>query len=36
MQDLQNNGRSLLTVRQFAEKHPAFSESSLRFIIFNS
>lgn len=36
MQDFQNNGRSLLTVRQFAEKHPAFSEGSLRFIIFHA
>ena len=26
---------NLLTVKQFAEKHPAFSESSLRYHIFN-
>lgn len=25
---------TLLTVRQFAERHPAFSESSLRWLIF--
>ncbi len=28
--------RNLLTVRQFAEKHRAFSEASLRFSIQNS
>ncbi len=28
--------RTLLTVRQFASKHPAFTESSLRWIIFNA
>ncbi len=26
---------NLLTVKQFAEKHPAFSEASLRYHIFN-
>ena len=26
---------NFLTVKQFAEKHPAFSESSLRYHIFN-
>lgn len=36
MQDYQNKDRSLLTVRQFSEKHPAFSEGSLRFIIFHA
>lgn len=28
--------RTLLTVRQFSEKHPAFTEGSLRFNIFNA
>jgi hypothetical protein len=28
--------RTLLTVRQFAEKHPAFCEGSLRWLIFNA
>lgn len=28
--------RTLLTVRQFAEKHPAFSQGSLRNLIFNA
>lgn len=28
--------RNLLTVRQFAAKHPAFTEASLRFIIFKA
>lgn len=28
--------RTLLTVKQFASKHPAFSEGSLRFQIFNA
>jgi hypothetical protein len=28
--------RCLLTVRQFAVRHPAFSESSLRWLIFNA
>ena len=27
--------RSLLTVKKFAKKHSAFSESSLRWLIFN-
>ena len=27
---------TLLTVRQFSEKHPAFSESSLRWLIFQA
>jgi hypothetical protein len=26
---------NLLTIRQFADKYPAFSESSLRWLIFN-
>lgn len=30
-----NQKRSLLSVKQFAEKHTAFSESSLRWLIFN-
>lgn len=28
--------RTLLTVRQFTEKHPAFSEGGLRYIIFHA
>lgn len=32
----QKSLRLLLTVRQFAEKHPAFSEPSLRNLIFNA
>ncbi len=28
--------RTILTVRQFSEKHPAFSEASLRNLIFNA
>jgi hypothetical protein len=28
--------RSLLTVRQFSERHPAFSQASLRWLIFQS
>lgn len=28
--------RTLLTVRQFAEKHPAFTQGSLRNLIFNA
>lgn len=28
--------RSLLTVRQFSEKHPAFSQASIRYLIFQS
>lgn len=27
---------TFLTVRQFSERHPAFSEGSLRWLIFNS
>lgn len=30
-----NETPTLLTFRQFSEKHPAFSESSLRWIRFN-
>lgn len=32
----QNSLRLLLTVRQFSEKYPAFSEPSLRNLIFNA
>jgi hypothetical protein len=28
--------RTLLTVRQFADKHPAFSGGALRYLIFNA
>jgi len=28
--------RTLLTVKQFSQRHPAFSEGSLRFQIFNA
>lgn len=28
--------RTLLTVRQFSERHPAFPESGLRYLIFNA
>ena len=28
--------RTLLTVKQFSDKHPAFSQGSLRFQIFNA
>ena len=28
--------RILLTVRQFSQKHPAFPEGGLRFLIFNA
>tara|TARA_B100001750_G_C15433593_1_gene559636 strand:- start:578 stop:772 length:195 start_codon:yes stop_codon:yes gene_type:complete len=28
--------RTLLTVRQFSQKHPAFPEGGLRFLIFNA
>jgi len=31
-----DNGRILLTVRQFSEKNPAFSQGSVRNLIFNS
>ena len=31
-----SNQSTLLTVRQFSEKHPAFSQGSLRNLIFNS
>jgi len=34
MSDKQNTTRTLLTVKQFSEKHPSFSEGSLRHIIF--
>ncbi len=30
------NSRTLLTVRQFANKHPAFPEGSLRYMIFHA
>jgi len=30
-----NQTPSLLTVRQFAEKHPAFNVGGLRYLIFN-
>ena len=30
------SGSPLLTVRQFATRHPAFTESSLRWLIFQS
>lgn len=33
---VQKPERTLLTVRQFSEKHPAFTEGSLRFNIFNA
>lgn len=32
----ENTPRTLLTVKQFSERHPAFSEGSLRFQIFNA
>lgn len=35
MNDKDKN-RSLLTVRQFVEKHPAFTEGGLRYLIFNA
>lgn len=37
MQNVQstNTHRSLLTVKQFSKQHPAFTESSLRWLIFN-
>lgn len=31
-----HTGRILLTVRQFSEKHPAFTQGSLRNLIFNA
>lgn len=31
----QSTGRSLLTVRQFSIKYPAFPEGGLRYLIFN-
>jgi hypothetical protein len=31
-----SQSRTFLTVSQFASKHPAFSEASLRWIIFNA
>ena len=36
MQLQDNNPPILLTVKQFSEKHQAFSEGSLRFQIFNA
>ena len=30
------NTQTLFTIKQFAERHPAFSSSSLRWIIFRS
>ena len=30
------NTQTLLTIKQFAERHPAFSSNSLRWIIFRS
>lgn len=35
MQDT-NNQTALLTVKQFAEKHPAFTEGGLRYLIFHA
>lgn len=32
----QESTRTLLTVRQFTEKHPAFSQGGLRYIIFHA
>lgn len=32
----QENTRTLLTVRQFSEKHPAFPQGSLRNLIFHA
>lgn len=32
----QENTRTLLTVRQFTEKHPAFSQGGLRYTIFHA
>lgn len=32
----QENSRTLLTVRQFSEKHPAFPQGSLRNLIFQA
>lgn len=32
----ENTPRTLLTVKQFSDKHPAFSQGSLRFQIFNA
>lgn len=35
-ESVSNTQRILLTVRQFSEKHPAFSQGSLRNLIFNA
>lgn len=32
----QIENRNFMTVRQFVEKHPAFTEGGMRFLIFNS
>ena len=32
----ENTPRVLLTVKQFSDKHPAFSQGALRFLIFNA
>jgi hypothetical protein len=36
MNELNQSSTSLFTVRQFAARHPAFPESSLRWLIFQS
>ena len=36
MDQIKPTERSLLTVRQFAAKHPAFTEACLRSLIFNA
>lgn len=30
------NSRTLLTIKHFSDKHPAFTQGSLRFLIFNA